>query len=57
MLGVMILVLFGDGVVCQVTLGSNPNVTRSPTGDWLSINTAWGIGESRPIPARLDGCG
>ncbi len=51
MLGVMILVLFGDGVVCQATLGSNPKVVPSPTGDWLSVNTAWGIGESRPVPA------
>ncbi|KAH8989282.1 aquaporin [Lactarius akahatsu] len=44
MLGVMILVLFGDGVVCQVSLASNPKVTPAPAGDWLSVNTAWGIG-------------
>ena len=33
MLGVMVLVLFGDGVVCQVTLSSNPKVVPGPYGD------------------------
>lgn len=44
MLGVMILVLFGNGVVCQVRLGGDPKVSPAPAGDWLSVNTAWGIG-------------
>ncbi|PFH53456.1 hypothetical protein AMATHDRAFT_73290 [Amanita thiersii Skay4041] len=43
-LGVMILIIFGDGVVCQVVLSSNPNVAPTPKGDYLSLNFGWAIG-------------
>ena len=45
MLGVMVFVLFGDGVVCLVSLSASPKVTPIPYGDWLSLSIAWGIGE------------
>jgi len=42
--GTMILVLFGNGVLCQVVLSSNSNVASTPKGDYLSISLGWGIG-------------
>ena len=47
----MVLVLFGDGVVCQVTLGNNTKVVAFSYGDWLSLSHGWGVGKSRPVPA------
>jgi len=43
-LGVAILIMFGNGVDCQVVLSANPNVASSPKGDYLSINIGWAIG-------------
>jgi aquaglyceroporin related protein len=31
-LGVMIMIIFGTGVVCQITLSANPNISPSPKG-------------------------
>ncbi|KAG6827463.1 hypothetical protein H0H92_011702 [Tricholoma furcatifolium] len=42
--GVMILIIFGNGVDCQVVLSSNPGVAVSPKGDYLSLNFGWAIG-------------
>ncbi|GJJ14257.1 hypothetical protein Clacol_008521 [Clathrus columnatus] len=42
--GTMILILFGDGVVCQVVLGGNTAVAPSAKGAYVSISFAWGIG-------------
>ncbi|KAG6848276.1 hypothetical protein H0H93_001619, partial [Arthromyces matolae] len=43
-LGVMILIIFGNGVDCQVVLSSNAAVASSPKGDYLSLNFGWAIG-------------
>ncbi|KAF8334403.1 aquaporin-like protein [Amanita rubescens] len=43
-LGVMILIIFGTGVVCQITLSANPNISPSPKGDYLSLNFGWACG-------------
>ena len=45
MLGTMILVLFGNGVDCQVVLGGSTKVVPAPKGDYLSLNFGWAIGE------------
>lgn len=37
-LGVAILIMFGNGVNCQVVLSVNPNVTPSPKGVRISIS-------------------
>lgn len=42
--GVMLLILFGAGVDCQVVLSSSTAVAASPRGDYLSINFGWAIG-------------
>ncbi|GJE99849.1 aquaporin [Phanerochaete sordida] len=42
--GVMILIIFGAGVDCQVVLSGNPAVASSPKGDYLSINFGWAVG-------------
>lgn len=42
--GVMILVIFGNGVNCQAVLSSNPNASSSPKGDYGSVTIAWGVG-------------
>jgi len=42
--GVMILIIFGNGVDCQVVLSSNPGVASSQHGDYLSINFGWAVG-------------
>ncbi|KAF8345029.1 aquaporin-like protein [Amanita rubescens] len=43
-LGVMILIIFGAGVVCQISLSANPKISPSPKGDYLSLNFAWACG-------------
>ncbi|KIP08611.1 hypothetical protein PHLGIDRAFT_34899 [Phlebiopsis gigantea 11061_1 CR5-6] len=42
--GVMILVIFGAGVNCQVTLSNNLSVSASPKGDYLSVCFGWAAG-------------
>jgi aquaglyceroporin related protein len=42
--GVVILILFGAGVQCQVVLSTNPAVAASPKGDYLSTAFGWAIG-------------
>ncbi|KAJ3767314.1 putative aquaporin 4 [Lentinula raphanica] len=42
--GVMILIIFGTGVVCQVILSSNPGVAPTPKGEYLSISFGWAVG-------------
>ncbi|KAK7447748.1 hypothetical protein VKT23_014006 [Stygiomarasmius scandens] len=42
--GVMILVLFGAGVGCQVNLSANPSVASSPKGDPASFSFGWAAG-------------
>ncbi len=51
MLGTMILILFGNGVDCQVVLGGSTKVVSAPKGDYFSLNTGWAIGEAHPAPA------
>ncbi|KAL0066887.1 hypothetical protein AAF712_006082 [Marasmius tenuissimus] len=41
--GVMMIIIFGDGVVCQVILSANSDVT-TPHGEYLSISFGWAIG-------------
>ncbi|KAF5339642.1 hypothetical protein D9758_015589 [Tetrapyrgos nigripes] len=43
--GVMILIIFGDGVVCQVVLSANSGVASTPKGEYLSISFGWAVGE------------
>ncbi|KAK2460762.1 hypothetical protein APHAL10511_007232 [Amanita phalloides] len=43
-LGVMILVIFGNGVDCQVVLSADSVVAPSSKGAYLSINFGWAIG-------------
>ncbi|KZT67246.1 major intrinsic protein superfamily membrane channel protein [Daedalea quercina L-15889] len=42
--GVMILIIFGAGVDCQVVLSANTSVAPSAKGDYLSISFGWAIG-------------
>jgi aquaglyceroporin related protein len=42
--GVAVFVLIGTSSNCQVALSSNPNVTSSPKGDYLSLSFGWAIG-------------
>ncbi|KAI0690457.1 aquaporin [Cerioporus squamosus] len=42
--GVMILIIFGAGVDCQVVLSANTGVASSPKGDYLSLNFGWAVG-------------
>ncbi|KAA1469627.1 aquaporin [Dentipellis sp. KUC8613] len=44
MLGTMILILFGNGVDCQVVLSANTGVSPTPKGDYLSLNFGWAVG-------------
>lgn len=44
MLGTMVLIIFGDGVNCQVTLTGSRDVAGSQAGSYLSISFGWGIG-------------
>jgi len=48
MIGTMILILFGNGVDCQVVLGGSTKVLPSAKGDYFSLNTGWAIGEAHP---------
>jgi len=43
-LGVAILVLFGDGVICQVALSANTGVAPTPRGEYLSICFGFAVG-------------
>ncbi|KAF8645126.1 hypothetical protein AX16_007955 [Volvariella volvacea WC 439] len=43
-IGVAIIIIFGDGVVCQSVLSHNPSVAPAPRGDWLSLNIGWAVG-------------
>ncbi|THH31170.1 hypothetical protein EUX98_g3006 [Antrodiella citrinella] len=47
--GVMILIIFGAGVDCQVTLSGNTGVASGPKGDYLSINFAWAVGTAMGV--------
>ncbi|OSD07493.1 aquaporin [Trametes coccinea BRFM310] len=42
--GVMILIIFGAGVDCQVILSRNTKVAAVPFGDYLSLNFGWAVG-------------
>ncbi|KAI0081664.1 aquaporin [Panus rudis PR-1116 ss-1] len=42
--GVMILIIFGNGVDCQVVLSQNTGVASSPKGDYLTIAFGWAVG-------------
>ncbi|THV05801.1 putative aquaporin 4 [Dendrothele bispora CBS 962.96] len=42
--GVMIMIIFGDGVVCQVVLSANGGVAPAPKGEYLSISFGWAVG-------------
>ncbi|KIK61295.1 hypothetical protein GYMLUDRAFT_579220 [Collybiopsis luxurians FD-317 M1] len=42
--GVMILIIFGTGVVNQVVLSSNPAIAPTPKGEYLSISFGWAVG-------------
>ncbi|KAI0260324.1 aquaporin [Gloeopeniophorella convolvens] len=44
MLGTMILILFGNGVDCQVVLGGSTKVAPAAKGDYLSLNMSWAVG-------------
>jgi aquaglyceroporin related protein len=48
-LGVMILVIFGTGVDCQVVLGGNTKVNPSEKGSYLSINVGWAVGTAMGV--------
>lgn len=47
--GVMILIIFGNGVNCQVVLGGNEAVSAAAQGSYLSINFGWGIGTAMGV--------
>ncbi|THG97637.1 hypothetical protein EW026_g4396 [Hermanssonia centrifuga] len=42
--GVMILIIFGTGVVAQVVTSANTGVAPGPKGEYLSINLGWAAG-------------
>ncbi|KAI0789607.1 aquaporin [Abortiporus biennis] len=42
--GVMIMIIFGAGVDCQVVLSQNPQVASSPKGDYTSLSFGWAVG-------------
>jgi len=44
--GTMIMIIFGDGSVAQVTLSANPNLPEASQnkGNYQSISWGWGIG-------------
>ncbi|KAI0030976.1 aquaporin [Vararia minispora EC-137] len=43
-IGCMILILFGNGVDCQVVLSGNIGVASSQKGQYLSISFLWAVG-------------
>ncbi|KAM5541379.1 hypothetical protein V8D89_004933 [Ganoderma adspersum] len=45
-LGVMILVIFGNGAACQTTLSSNTSVASTASGDALSVDFGFAVGLS-----------
>ncbi|KAM5541375.1 hypothetical protein V8D89_004929, partial [Ganoderma adspersum] len=45
-LGVMILVIFGNGAACQTTLSSNTSVASAPAGDALAVDFGFAVGLS-----------
>ncbi|KAG5337030.1 hypothetical protein C0989_011118 [Termitomyces sp. Mn162] len=51
--GVMVLIIFGNGVNCQVVLSSNSSVAASPKGgsvqDYLSISFGWAVGTAMGV--------
>ncbi|EEB95266.1 hypothetical protein MPER_05789 [Moniliophthora perniciosa FA553] len=55
--GVMLLVIFGSGVNCQVGLSSSTGVAASPKGDYLSVSFGWAVGLSIGVwgNARISG--
>ncbi|OBZ68683.1 hypothetical protein A0H81_11172 [Grifola frondosa] len=42
--GTMVLIIFGNGVDCQVVLSSHPSVAASPFGSYLSLSFGWAVG-------------
>ncbi|KAF8964167.1 putative aquaporin 4 [Flammula alnicola] len=48
-LGVAILIIFGNGVDCQVVLGGNKLVSPSEKGSYLSINVGWAVGTAMGV--------
>ncbi|KAJ7628580.1 major intrinsic protein superfamily membrane channel protein [Roridomyces roridus] len=52
--GVMILIIFGTGVVCQVVLSSITAVAPSQKGDYLSISFGWAVGTAMGMCAHDD---
>lgn len=44
--GVMILIIFGNGVDCQSVLSANTSVSSTPKGDWTSLAFGWACGTS-----------
>ncbi|KAI6039535.1 aquaporin-like protein [Pisolithus marmoratus] len=42
--GTMVLVIFGCGGNCQVSLSSNTSVAANPKGEFLSLNLGWAVG-------------
>lgn len=53
MLGTMVLILFGNGVNCQVVLGSNTNVSATEKGDYTSLCLGWACGTSIPSSVQV----
>ncbi|GLB39785.1 putative MIP aquaporin (TC 1.A.8) family protein [Lyophyllum shimeji] len=47
--GVMILIIFGTGVDCQVVLSTNPGVASAAKGEYLSISFGWAIGTAMGV--------
>jgi len=47
--GVMILIIFGTGVVCQVVLSSITAVAPSQKGEYLSISFGWAVGTAMGV--------
>ena len=49
-LGVMILIIFGNGVDCQVVLSANTTVASSPKGVSLLLNVSGTLADQIQIP-------
>ena len=49
----MILILFGNGVDCQVVLSSSLSVAPSDKGIYLSISFIWAVGTLMPNSSQL----
>ncbi|KAF8062202.1 major intrinsic protein superfamily membrane channel protein [Lyophyllum atratum] len=47
--GVMILIIFGVGVDCQVVLSTSPGVAAGHKGEYLSISFGWAIGTAMGV--------